>query len=84
MRMTVPLSVEVPAPTINITLPTGTPLMCGAKEAAQLFGISERTLQALRRRHKDFPVRKIGASVGYLVPDLYAWFRDYGGDIETE
>jgi len=58
MRMTVPIEVQVPTPTINITLPASIPLMCDGDEAARIFGISRR-------------------SVNYLVPDLYAWFRDY-------
>lgn len=84
MRMTVPVEVNVDTPTINITLPMGTPLMCDGREAARLFGISERNLANLRKNYSDFPVRKVGASVKYLVPDLYAWFRDYEGTIETE
>ena len=84
MKMTVPVNFEIPTPTINITLPTNTPLMCDIKEAAKLFTVSERTLITLRQRYKDFPVRKVGSTVKYLVPDLYAWFRDYGGDIETQ
>lgn len=51
---------------------------------ARLFSISERNLANLRKNYSDFPVRKVGASVKYLVPDLYAWFRDYEGAIETE
>lgn len=84
MRMTVPVEVNVDTQTINITLPMGTPLMCDGKEAARLFGVSERSLASLRRNYRDFPVRKVGASVKYLVPDLYAWFRDFAGPIETE
>lgn len=80
MKVTVPVEVSIPTPTINITLPMGTPLMCDVKEASKLFGISERELTDLRKRNKDFPVRKIGRTVRYLVPDLYAWFRD--GDKE--
>lgn len=67
------------------TLPPMTPLMCDADRASELFGIGKTTLNTLRRRHKDFPVRTIGRSVWYLVPDMYAWFRDYpGGEIPTE
>ena len=84
MRTTIPLAVELPTPTLHIQLAPETPLMCDGDEAAKLFGISVRTLAALRQHHRDFPVRKIGGAVRYLVPDLYAWFRDYGGDIPTE
>lgn len=78
------IPVDVGTPTINITLPQGTPLMCDGREAARLFGISERSLAALRRNYRDFPVRKVGASVKYLIPDMYVWFRDYDGPIEME
>ena len=74
--MKVPLEIDVPSPTINITLPTNTPLMCDIDKVVELFGIGKTTINALRRSNPDFPVRQIGRSVWYLVPDLYAWFRD--------
>lgn len=77
MRMTVPIEVQVPTPTINITLPASIPLMCDGDEAARIFGISRRTLEQMQKTHPDFPVKRVGRSVNYLVPDLYAWFRDY-------
>ena len=73
--MKVPVEVEVP--TINITLPTSIPLMCDATEAERLFGVSRTTLWELARTYPDFPVKSIGRGLRYLVPDLYAWFRDY-------
>lgn len=83
--MRVPVMVEVDAPVVNITLPPSLPLMCDGTEAARLFGISTGTLAKLRRQHRDFPVRLVGDSVRYLVPDLYAWFRDYpGATVPTE
>lgn len=82
--MRVPLEIEVPTPQITITLPTNVPLMCSADEASRLFGLSRKTLDSLRKAHSDFPVKKIGHGVLYLVPDLYAWFRDYPGAIPVE
>lgn len=82
--MRVPLEIEVAAPVINVTMAPGTPLMCSADRAAELFGISPRTLQQLRKRHEDFPAKCVGRSVWYLVPEMYAWFRDYPGAIPTE
>ena len=84
MRTTIPLAVELPTPTLHIQLAPETPLMCDGDEAARLFGISTRTLINLQQRHKDFPVRKVGRLVRYLIPDLYVWFRDFGGDIPTD
>ena len=81
--MKVPVEVEVPE--INITMPMNMPLMCDVDKAVELFGIGKTTLAALRKNHPDFPCRTIGRSVWYLVPDLYAWLRDYpGGRIPTE
>ena len=79
------MTIEVPAQTINLTLPASIPLMCDVEQACQLFGLGKTTFDALRKAHSDFPVRKIGRNVMYLVPDLYAWFRDFpDGRIETE
>lgn len=75
--MRVPIEVEVPAVNISITLPANVPLMCGVDDAAKLFGMSRDTLEKLSRIHPDIPVKAVGRSVKYLVPDLYAWFRDY-------
>ena len=61
----------------EVTLPTGTPLMCDVDEATRLFGISRTTLYGLAREYPDFPVKKVGSGVRYLVPDMYAWFRDF-------
>ena len=62
-----------------------TPLMCDADKAAELFGIGKTTLNTLRRMYPDFPVRKIGRGVWYLVPDMYEWFKNFpGGIIPTE
>lgn len=83
--MKVPLEIDIPAATININMPTDMPLMCDVDRAAELFGVSKTTLNALRRLHPDIPVRKIGRDVRFLVPEMYAWFRDYpGGKIPTE
>ena len=79
MRFNVP--VEVENPTITITLPPDIPLMCDGAEAARLFGISPGTLNNLRKRHKNFPARCIGSGVRYMVPELYAFFRDYPGGV---
>jgi len=79
--MRVPVTVEVDTPVVNITLPANMPLMCDIDEASRLFGISPRTFAALRKQHKDFPVKHVGRGVMYLVPDLYAWFRDYPGAV---
>ena len=75
--MRIPLEVNVPTATINITLPANTPLMCDIDEAERLFGISRTTLYGLAKAYPDFPVKKIGRGARYLVLDLYAWFRDY-------
>lgn len=75
MRINVP--VDVVTPNITITLPANVPLMCDVNEAARLFGVSTGTLANLRRAYKDFPVKSVGRSVMYLVPDMYAWFRDF-------
>ena len=83
--MKVPFEIEVPTPTVNITLPTNTPLMCDADQAAKLFGLSKTTLYGLTKAHPDFPAKAVGRGVRYLVPDMYAWFRDYpGSKIPTE
>ena len=82
--MRVPIEVNVPTPNITITLPVNVPLMCNEDEAEKLFGLKKRTLYTMRMTHKDMPVKKIGKSVRFLVPDLYAWFRDYPGDIPVE
>ena len=71
--------------TESIALPAGTPLMCDAEAAAKLFGISRTTLYGLAKAYPDFPAKKVGSGVRYLVPDLYAWFRNYPDkSIETE
>ena len=82
--MRVPVEINVPTPVVTITLPTNVPLMCGADEASRLFGLSRKTLETLRKAHRDFPVKKVGHGVLYLVPDLYTWFRDYPGDVPVE
>ena len=74
MRM--PVEVDVPT-SINITLPTNIPLMCDGKRACELFGIGKTTLDSLRTSYSDFPAKNVGRSVLYLVPDMYAWFRDF-------
>lgn len=69
----------------GITLPAGTPLMCDVDEAARLFGISRTTLYGLAKAYPNFPVKKVGSGVRYLVPDMYAWFRDFPDrTIQTE
>lgn len=75
--MTVPIELNVPTPVVNITLPENVPLMCDARGVEKIFGISRTTLWELAKMHPDFPVRSIGRCVRYMVPDLYAWFRDY-------
>lgn len=77
MKFNVPIEVENPS--VQLTLPKEMPLMCDADEAGRLFGLSRTTLDALRRKHPDFPARKIGGGIRYLVPEVYAWFRDYPG-----
>ena len=74
--MRVPIEVEVPA-TVNITLPADTPLMCDADKATKLFGVSRSTLYGLAKTYPDFPAKHVGHGLRFLVPDLYAWFRDY-------
>lgn len=71
------LEVDIPTPTLNVSLATDTPLICDVEKAAQLFGVGKTTLESLRMMYPDFPVRKIGRCVRYLVPDIYAWFRDF-------
>ena len=58
-------------------LPAGTPLMCDVDKAAELFGVSRTTLYEMAKKYPDFPIKKIGRGVRYLVPDTYKWFRDY-------
>ena len=83
--MIVPVNIEVPAPTVNLNLPQGMPLMCDIKEASHIFGVSEGTLRKLYNRNRnDFPAKKIGRAFMILVPDLYAWIKDFPGDIPTE
>ena len=82
MRVSVP--VEIPDVRVNITLAPEDDLMVTGEAAAQKFSVSERTLEKLARRYPDFPSIKVGRSRRYLVPDLYAWFRDFGGEIDTE
>jgi len=84
MRVSVPLELDLPTPVINLTLPADMPLMCDAQRAAALTGISPTTLRQLRKRHKDFPAKNIGRGVYYLMPELYAWVKNYPGDIETD
>jgi hypothetical protein len=74
--MRVPAEVDVPT-NINITLPANIPLMCDAVQACELFSVGKTTLDILRLTYPDFPAKKIGRSVLYLVPDMYAWFRDF-------
>lgn len=71
--------IEIPATTISITLPADTPLMCDADEASRLFRIGKTTLWSLRKNYPDFPARTIGRGVWFLVPEMYAWFRDFPG-----
>lgn len=61
----------------KITLPANTPLMCDAEEASRIFGIGRTTLYMLARQYPDFPAVTVGRGVRYLVPDMYAWFRDF-------
>lgn len=82
MKVNVPL--EIGAPVIRIEMPPTMPLMCDGAEAGRLFGLSAGTLKKLERTHRDFPVKRIGGAVRYMVPELYAWMRDYPGDIPTE
>ncbi len=77
MRFNVPIEVE--QPTVLLTMPKEMPLMCDTDEAERLFGLSRNTLDALRKKHPGFPARKIGGAIRYLVPEMYAWFRDYPG-----
>ena len=85
MRTTIPIEVEVPSIIMNLTLPQDTPLMCDGETASKLFGLSQRTLTRLARQYPDFPVRRIGSCVRFLVPDMYAWFRDWqDGIIEVD
>jgi len=82
--MRVPIEVNIPVPNISIALPPTVPLMCNADEASRLFGISRSKLDKMRRIYADMPVKKVGGSALYLVPELYAWFRDYPGDISVD
>lgn len=71
------LEVDIPTPVLNLTLSPETPLICDVGKAVELFGIGKTTFEALRNTYPDFPVRLVGRSVRYLVPDIYAWFRDF-------
>lgn len=71
------LEIDIPTPVLNLTLSADTPLVCDVDKAVELFGVCKTTLDELRNQYPDFPVRQIGRSVRYLVPDVYAWFRDF-------
>lgn len=75
MRQTV--EIDVPTPVLKFTLSPEMPLMCDVDRAVELFGIGKTTLETLRNTYHDFPVKQVGRSVRYLVPDMYAWFRDF-------
>lgn len=75
MRQTV--EIDVPTPVLKLTLSPEMPLMCDIDRAVELFGIGKTTLETLRNNYHDFPVKQVGRSVRYLVPDMYAWFRDF-------
>lgn len=71
------LEVDIPTPVLNLTLSPETPLICDVDKAVELFGIGKTTFETLRSLYPDFPVKQVGRSVRYLVPDIYAWFRDF-------
>lgn len=75
--MKVNIPVEVGAPIINITLPANVPLTCDINKATELFGVGETTLRKLIKKNADMPVKKIGEKLIFLVPDMYAWIRDF-------
>lgn len=76
--------VDVPAPVFNITLPSDTPLLCDVKTAEKILGMSRSTLQELRNKYSDFPTVKVGRSVLYDIPRIYAWQAAMGGEIPLD
>ena len=68
----------------DVMLPEKTPLMCDVDKAVELFGVSRTTLYGLAKKYDNFPVKRIGRGIRFLVPDTYRWFRDFPGDIPTE
>lgn len=74
--MKVPVVLDVGEPTVNIQVMPPV-MVCDIVKASELFGVSVSTLQKLARNNPDFPIKKIGRSLLFLVPDCYAWIRDY-------
>lgn len=69
-----------------VGLPMGTPLLAKSEDAAQIFGISARTLHRLCLNYPDFRALtlKAGHTLLYDVPRCYTWFSQHLGDeVET-
>lgn len=67
-------------------LPPGTPLLARTERAAELFGLSVRTLYQMRVTYPDFRALtiKTGREVLYDVPRCYDWFSQYlGAELTT-
>lgn len=75
-----------PAEPPAVALPTGTPLLAKTERAAEIFGVSAKTLYRMRVHYPDFDklTIKTGREVLFDVPRCYEWFGRYlGGQIET-
>ncbi len=66
-------------------MPPGTPLIAGKKKAAEIFDTSERKIDYLRKKYKDFPCFKFGGSIMFDIPRCYDWFSDFlGGKLDMD
>lgn len=68
-----------PAPA---SLPPGTPLLARTEKAAELFGVSGKTLYRMRVIYPDFGALtvKTGREVLYDIPRCYEWFSRWLGE----
>ena len=57
----------------------------GKKKAAEIFDTSERKIDYLRKKYKDFPCFKFGGSIMFDIPRCYDWFSDFlGGKLDMD
>lgn len=63
-------------------MPPGTPLLAKPERAAEIFGVSAKTLYRMRLCNSEFDrlTIKIGNEVLYDVPRCYQWFAQYLGE----
>ena len=63
-------------------MPPGTPLLAKTERAAEIFGVSEKTLYRMRVHYPDFDklTIKTGREVLFDVPRCYQWFAQYLGE----